>query len=141
MKIYGKDNREWPVAENELTRIEALLPELKEKENTLAQEQKMAIKKENRNQLRNKLGRVEKSRQELEDAEKAAQHTPILTDIDLEELRTKSAKLDQLRASVTASKLSVRLLAKSDLSVIVQEGISEPRSQEIASGDHFRTGR
>ena len=31
MKIHSNDNRDWPVAENELTRIEALLPELKKK--------------------------------------------------------------------------------------------------------------
>ena len=43
----------------------------------------------------------------------------------------------RLKASVTASKLSIRLLAKNALSVFVQEGLSEPQSHEIASGNHI----
>ena len=66
-----------------------------------------------------------------------AQQTPKLTTNDLEELRNTDAKLNELKASVTASKLSVRLLAKNALSVFVQEGLSEPQSQEIASGGHI----
>ena len=132
-----KDNRDWPVAENEVARIEALLPVQKEKKNALALEQKIAIKKGERNQLRRQFEQVEKRRQELEDVKQATQQTPKLTDNDLEELRNTNAKLDQLKASVTASKLSVRLLAKSALSVFVQEGLSEPQSREIASGDHI----
>ena len=137
MEKYRKDNRDWPVAESEVDRIGALLPELKKKENALALEQEIAIKKEERNQLRRQLEQVEKGRQELEDAKQAAQQTPKLTDNDLEELRNTDAKLDRLKASVTASKLSVRLLAKSALSVLVQEGLSEPQSHEIASGNHI----
>ena len=137
MKIYRKDNREWPVAESEMDRIKELLPGLKKKENALALEQEMAIKKEERNQLRRQFEQVEKRRQELEDAEQMAQQTPKLTTNDLEELRKTDAKLDRLKASVTASKLSVRLLAKNALSVFVQEGLSEPQSQEIASGNHI----
>ena len=97
----------------------------------------MAIKKEKRNQLRRQFEQVEERRQELEDTEKSAQHTPMLTDNDLEELRNTNAKLDRLKASVTASKLSVRLFAKKALSVFVQEGLSEPQSQEIGSGEHI----
>ena len=137
MERLQKDNRDWPVAESEMDRIEALLPGLKKKENALALEQEMAIKKEVRNQLRRQFEQVEKRRQELEDAEQMAQQTPKLTDNDLEELRKTGAKLNELKASVTASKLSVRLLAKNALSVFVQEGLSEPQSQEIASGGHI----
>ena len=137
MERYQKDNRDWPVAESEMDRIKELLPGLKKKENALALEQEMAIKKEERNQLRRQFEQVEKRRQELEDAEQMAQQTPKLTTNDLEELRTTYAKLDRLKASVTASKLSVRLLAKNALSVFVQEGLSEPQSQEIASGGHI----
>ncbi len=137
MERLQKDNRDWPVAESEMDRIEALLPGLKKKENALALEQEMAIKKEVRNQLRRQFEQVEKRRQELEDAEQMAQQTPKLTDNDLEELRKTGAKLNELKASVTASKLSVRLLAKNALSFFVQEGLSEPQSQEIASGGHI----
>ncbi len=132
-----KDNRDWPVAENEVARIEALLPVQKEKENALALEQEMAIKKEERNQLRRQFEQVEQRRQELKDAEQVAQQTPKLTDNDLEELRITDAKLNELKASVTAGKLSVRLLAKNTLSVLVQEGLSEPQPQEIGSGEHI----
>ena len=135
MERYEKDNRDWPVAESAMDRIEALLPGLKKKENVLALEQKMAIKQEERNQLRRQFEQVEKWRQEFEDAEQAAQQTPKLTDNDLEKLRNTYAKLNQLKASVTASKLSVHLLAKNDLSVLVQEGLSEPQSREIGSGE------
>ena len=137
MEIHQKDNRDWPVAESEVTRIEALLPGLKEKETALALEQEMAIKKEERNQLRRQFGQVEERRQELKDAEQADQQTPKLTDNDLEELRNTYAKLNELKASVTAGKLSVRLLAKNALSVLVQEGLSEPQSREIGSGEHI----
>ena len=137
MERYEKDNRDWPVAESAMDRIEALLPGLKEKENALALEQKMAIKQEERNQLRRQFEQVEKWRQEFEDAEQAAQQTPKLTDNDLEKLRNTYGKLDQLKASVTAGKLSVRLLAKNALSVFVQEDLSEPQPQEIASGGHI----
>ena len=137
MEIHRKDNRDWPVAESEETRIEALLPGLNKKENALALEQETARKREERNQLRRQFEQVEKRRQELEDAEQAAQQTPKLTVHDLEELRNTYAKLNEFKASVTASKLSVRLLAKNALSVFVQEGFSEPQSQEIASGDHI----
>ena len=137
MEIYRKDNRDWPVAESEMIRIEALLPGLKKKENALALEQETAQKKEERNQLRRQFEQVEKRQQELEDAEQAAQQTPKLTDNDLEELRNTYAKLNELKASVTASKLSVRLLAKNALSVLVQEGLSESQPQEIASGGHI----
>lgn len=97
----------------------------------------MVIKREERNQLRRQFEQVEKRRQELEDAEQAALQTQKLTANDLEELRNTCAKLDQLKASVTASKLSVRLLAKNALSVLVQEGLSEPQSREIGSGEHI----
>ena len=137
MEKYRKDNRDWPVAENEVTRIEELLPRIRKKENALTLEQETAKKKEERNQLRRQFERVEKRRQELQDAEQAAQQTPKLTDNDLEELRNIDAKLNALKASVTAGELSVRLLAKNALSVFVQEGLSEQQSQEIASGDHI----
>ena len=137
MEIHQKDSRDWPVAESDVARIEALLPGLKKKENALALEQEIARKKEERNQLRTQFEQVEKRRQELKDAEQAAQQTPKLTANDLEELRNTYAKLDQLKASVTAGKLSVRLLAKNALSVLVQEGLSEPQPQEIASGEHI----
>ena len=137
MERYEKDSREWPVAESDVDRIEALLPGLKQKENALALEQKMAIKKGERNQLRRQFEQVEKRRQELEDAKQATQQTPKLTDNDLEELRNTNAKLDRLKASVTASKLSVRLLAKKALSVFVQEGLFEPQPHEIGSGEHI----
>ena len=137
MEKLRKDNRDWPITENEAARIEVLLPGLKKKENALVLEQEVAIKKEERNQLRRQFEQVEKRRQELEDAEQMAQQTPKLTTNDLEELRKTDAKLDRLKASVTASKLSVRLLAKNALSVFVQEGLSEPQSQEIASGNHI----
>lgn len=137
MEIHQKDNRDWPVAESEVTRIEALLPGLKQKENALALEQKMAIKQEERNQLRRQFEQIENRRQELEDAAQTALQTQKLTDNDLEELRNTYAKLNELKASVTASKLSVRLLAKNALSVLVHEGLSEPQPQEIASGEHI----
>ena len=137
MERYRKDNRDWPIAESEVARIEALLPGLKKKETSLALEQEMAIKKEERNQLRRQFEQVEKKRQELEDAEQEAQQTPKLTTSDLEELRKTDAKLNELKASVTAGKLSVRLLAKNALSVFVQEGLSEQQSHEIASGGHI----
>ena len=137
MERYRKDNRDWPIAESEVARIEALLPGLKKKETSLALEQEMAIKKEERNQLRRQFEQVEKKRQELEDAEQEAQQTPKLTTSDLEELRKTDAKLNELKASVTAGKLSVRFLAKNALSVFVQEGLSEQQSHEIASGGHI----
>ena len=127
MEIHQKDNRDWPVAESEVIRIKALLPGLEEKENALALEQKMAIKQEERNQLRGQFEQVEKWRQEFEDAEQTAQQIPKLTDNDLQELRITDAKLNELKASVTAGKLSVRLLAKNALSVFVQEDLSEPQ--------------
>ena len=137
MEIHQKDNRDWPVAESEVIRIKALLPGLEEKEDALALEQKMAIKQGERNQLRRQFELVEKRRQELEDAKQATQQTPKLTDNDLQELRITDAKLNELKASVTAGKLSVRLLAKSALSVLVQEGLSEPQPHEIGSGEHI----
>ncbi len=137
MAIHEKDNRDWSFAESEVARIEALLPGLKEKENALALEQEMVIKREERNQLRRQFEQVEKRWQELEDAEQAALQTQKLTANDLEELRNTYAKLDRLKASVTASKLSVRLLAKNALSIFVQEGLSEPQSREIGSGEHI----
>lgn len=137
MEIHQKDNKDWPVAESEVARIKALLPGLKKKENALVLEQEMAMKKEERNQLRRQFEQVEKRQQELEDVEQTVQQTPKLTDNDLEKLRNTYAKLDRLKASVTASKLSVRLLAKNALSVLVQEGLSEPQSHEIASGEHI----
>ena len=137
MEIHQKDSRDWPVAESEVSRIEALFPGLEQKENALALEQEMAIKKEERIHLRRQFEQVKERRQELKDAEQAAQQTPKLTANDLEELRNTYAKLNQLKASVTASKLSVRLLAKNALSVLVQEGLSEPQSREIGSGEHI----
>ncbi len=137
MEIHQKDNRDWPVAKRAVARIKALLPWLKEKENALALEQEMAIKKEERNQLRRQFDQVEKRWQELEDAEQAVLQTQKLTDNDLEELRNTYAKLNALKASVTAGKLSVRLLAKNALSVFVQEDLSEPQHREIASGGDF----
>ena len=137
MEIHQKDSRDWPVAESEVSRIEALFPRLEQKENALALEQEMAIKKGERIHLRRQFEQVEQRRQELEDAEQAAQQTPKLTADDLEELRVTDAKLNEFKASVTASKLSVRLLAKKALSVLVQEGLSEPQSREIGSGEHI----
>lgn len=137
MEKLRTDNRDWPVAESEVSRIEALLPGLEQKENALALEQEMAIKKEERIHLRRQFEQVKERQQELKDAEQVAQQTPKLTADDLEELRNTYAKLDQLKASVTASKLSVRLLAKNALSVLVYEGLSEPQLQEIASGEHI----
>ena len=137
MEIHQKDSRDWPIAESEVSRIEALLPGLEQKENALALEQEMAIKKEERIHLRRQFEQVKERRQELKDSEQAAQQTPKLTANDLEELRNTYGKLDQLKASVTASKLSVRLLAKNALSVLVQEGLSEPQPQEIGSGEHI----
>ena len=137
MEKLRKDNRDWPIAENEAARIEELLPGLKKKENALVLEQEMATKKEERNQLRRQFKQVEQRRQELEDAEQVAQQTPKLTADDLEELRVTDAKLNEFKASITASKLSVRLLAKNALSVLVQEGLSEPQSREIGSGEHI----
>ena len=137
MEIHQKDSRDWPVAENEVSRIEALFPGLEQKENALVLEQETAIKKGERIHLRRQFEQVEQRRQELEDAEQAAQQTPKLTADDLEELRVTDAKLNEFKASVTASKLSVRLLAKKALSVLVQEGLSEPQSREIGSGEHI----
>ncbi len=137
MEIHRKDNSDWPVAENEAARIEVLLPGLKKKENALVLEQEVAIKKEERNQLRRQFEQVEQRRQELEGAEQVAQQTPKLTADDLEELRVTDAKLNELKASVNAGKLSVRLLANNALSILVQEGLSEPQPQEIGSGEHI----
>ena len=137
MEKLRKDNRDWPITENEAARIEVLLPGLKKKENALVLEQEVAIKKEERNQLRRQFEQVEQRRQELEGAEQVAQQTPKLTADDLEELRVTDAKLNELKASVNAGKLSVRLLANNALSILVQEGLSEPQPQEIGSGEHI----
>jgi DNA repair protein SbcC/Rad50 len=135
METHRKDNREWPVAENEVERIKASLPGLKEKETALATEQEIARKKEERDQLRRKFGLVEKIQEELGEAEQALQQTPELSEDDLEALRNTYAKLNELKAGVTASKLSVRLYAKTALAIGVEEGLAELQTKDLAQGD------
>ena len=133
---------QWPVLEHKIDELKKKIPLEKEEQKKLEQEQALAEKKEQYNNLIQQHERVKKYKEKQEKASEALEFIKNLTEEDIKEIKSFSQKLETLQTKLKAGKLSVQFAAKKDLTVSIQKDLEEEYSREIPANknEFFEAG-
>jgi len=125
---YGdlqKVNRDWPVQEEQLKRLEKAIPKLEQKAQDLKAEKQAVQAAEHRREKVEKYNRVKDKRDQLEQAQKALQAAPKITPPDVAAMRKVESELQNVQAMMQAGKLNLAFEPRQDMDVRVQKGLGE----------------
>jgi len=130
-----KVNKEWPVADQKIKDINALLPDLGKKELAFSQEKMNAQKAEDSRDLLTKYERVKAKKVNFDESEKMLNQTTKLTQADLQQIRELEAEISKLKASLSAGKLFLKFTSKKSLDLTTQAGFAGETIHEVKAGE------
>lgn len=108
-------NSDWPVRESKTGELNARLPVLRGQIVKLEQEKTITEQAEKNRRLRERFGKISEMKEKVDNAEKSLGALKKVGKDDLDELVGIQAKVEQLRAGITAGRLTVTITAVNDL--------------------------
>lgn len=136
--ILSEINKNWPVLENDIAKLNRETPDWDKKLSALQNEKEEAEQFERNKQLREKFVRVDQKKKALDEAEKEMESAKKLTDESLEVIRGAVAKIKELKASIEAGKLTINFTTKRDMIFGVQKDLEDSFSQKIKGNETIR---
>jgi exonuclease SbcC len=133
-----KVSLEWPVDLHKAGELEKALVDAEAARGPLEEEFLAAQKAEDTRGLRDKLARVQKKEEQVEQARRKLAALPRLDQGALEQIRRASALLENLRAGVEAGRLAVTVVGRAGVEIVVQEDFDPESRKKLRQGETAR---
>lgn len=131
IRTLSEMNSNWPVLENEITKLNSKIPKFEERQSALQKEKKEARQYEQNKELREKFERVKQKKKAIVDAENELGSINKLTDESLDAIRDADSKIKELKASIEAGKLTINFTPKKNTTLNVQKDLEYSSSLEV----------
>ena len=140
IEIMKKANSEWPVSESKVEEIKKRLPSLEKRRAPLENEKKEIEIEERNRGLREKVQRVLHRKEVLLKAREELRQVKALERKDLEEIRSASALLHQMKTGLEAGRLTVRLTTKQASDLAIQRDFDTEFRKKISRDESLTPG-
>ncbi len=124
-------NINWPIYENTIKELKKSIPVLEKKENELKDEKVEAEIEEKNKKLRERHKEVSNKKLALDEAQIKLNKIRRLTRDELEIIQKSCEKLNTLKTRLEAGKLGLELMAKRDLSFLIQKDSETELKEEV----------
>jgi DNA repair protein SbcC/Rad50 len=133
IKDLKQANNDWPVAELQTRELRGQLPQLEEKRVALEEEERSVREWSEKKEKYEQFLRVQKIKNQLDEMRERQAETPGVTSQEIAELQGLDVQFRELKASIGASQLSLKITAKNEMAVVIQEDMGECREEELES--------
>ena len=138
MDTLRKASLEWPVDVHRAAELEKVLAEAASARGPLEEERAAAQRAEDTRELRDKLARVRKKVEQVEQARARLAAVPRLDRTGLEEIRRASSLQEKLQAGVEAGRLAVTVTGRTGVEIVVQEDFDPENRRKLGPGEAAR---
>ena len=125
-------NKEWPIVEREIEKLEERLKEVKEAKEKLESALETALEAEKSREIRKLYEQVEPIHRRIEELKKEINRIPE-TGEDLKEFKRLENEIAQHKAALSARKLLGKFISRNSMKLSVQKDFDKPESISLES--------
>lgn len=135
MKKLQSDYDSWPVLTARLGELTGSIPLLEQDIVRLEREKQAAVIYDEGRELKKRFERAAEKRAQLEKAEEKLAGVIPFSRVDLEDIEQQVSIVERLKAALEGGKISLKLQAKTDIALTVENDLREVEEKKIASGE------
>jgi len=135
MKKIQSDYDSWPVLTARLAELTGSIPQLEQDIVRLEGEKQSAVIYEEGKELKKRFERAVEKRAQLKEAEEKLAGAIPFSRGDLEEIEQQVSRVERFKAALEGGKLNLKLQAKTDINLTVENDLREAEEKKIASGE------